>query len=100
MQPKEFKKDEIIIRYGDMGKEYYVLAKGDVKVIVYEKGAKVDDPEKKIAFTKIMNAGVGFGEIALIYNDKRTATIQSIEDNCLTYVLDGNLFKTIIIKCS
>jgi len=52
-----------------------VLAKGDVKVIVYEKGTKVDDPDKKIAFTKIMNAGVGFGEIALIYNDKRTATI-------------------------
>jgi CRP-like cAMP-binding protein len=46
MQPKEFKKDEIIIRYGDMGKEYYVLAKGDVKVIVYEKGAKAEDPDK------------------------------------------------------
>ena len=47
-----------------------------------------------------MNPGVGFGEIALIYNDKRTATIQSLEDGCLTYVLDGNLFKTIIIKSS
>ena len=47
-----------------------------------------------------MNAGVGFGEIALIYNDKRTATIQSLDDGCLTYVLDGSLFKTIIIKSS
>ena len=100
MQPKEFMKDDIIIRYGDLGKEYYVLAKGDVQVIVYEKGAKPNDPDKKIAFTKVMNPGVGFGEIALIYNDKRSATIQSIEDKCLTYVLDGNLFKTIIIKTS
>ena len=75
MQPKEFTKDDIIISYGDLGKEYYVLAKGDVKVIVYEKDAKANDPNKKIAFTKVMNPGVGFGEIALIYNDKRTATI-------------------------
>ena len=44
MQPKEFKKDEIIISYGDIGKEYYVLAKGDVNVIVYEKGCKPEDP--------------------------------------------------------
>ena len=28
-----------------------------------------------------MNAGVGFGEIALIYNEKRTATIKK---NCKT----------------
>ena len=47
-----------------------------------------------------MNAGVGFGEIALIYNEKRTATIQSLEDDCVTYVLDGTVFKTIIIKTS
>jgi CRP-like cAMP-binding protein len=47
-----------------------------------------------------MNAGVGFGEIALIYNEKRTATIQALEDDCVTYVLDGTVFKTIIIKTS
>ena len=75
MQPKTFKKEDTIIQYGDLGKEYYVLAKGDVKVIVYENGAKADDPDKKVMFTKVMNPGVGFGEIALIYNDKRTATI-------------------------
>lgn len=98
MQPKHFKKDDIIIRYGDLGKEYYILAKTSVQVIVYEKGAKPDDPDKKVAFTKVMNPGVGFGEIALIYNDKRTATILCLEDDCLTYVLDANLFKTIIIK--
>lgn len=50
-------------------------------------------------FTKELDKGVGFGELALIYNDKRSATIQAIED-CETYVLDGELFKGIIIKAS
>ena len=55
--------------------------------------------DEKIAFTKIMQQGAGFGEIALLYNDKRSASIKAEED-CLTYVLDGTIFKTIIIKSS
>jgi len=46
-----------------------------------------------------MDKGCGFGELALLYNDKRSATITAIED-CSTYTLDGELFKKIIIKSS
>ena len=46
-----------------------------------------------------MEQGAGFGELALIYNDKRSASIQALED-CETYTLDGVLFKSIIIKSS
>jgi hypothetical protein len=35
----------LIIKYGDVGKEYFVLAKGDVKVTVYNKDVKPDDPD-------------------------------------------------------
>lgn len=96
-----FKEGENIIRYGDVGSTYYVLAKGNVKVFVYKKDTDPNDPEldQKIAFTKVMEKGAGFGEIALIYNDKRSASIQAIDD-CTTYVLDGKIFKTIIIKAS
>ena len=38
---------------------------------------------------------IGFGEIALLYNDKRTATITAISD-CETWVLSGDVFKQII----
>ena len=38
---------------------------------------------------------IGFGEIALLYNDKRTASITAITD-CDTWVLSGNVFKQII----
>jgi len=35
MLPREFKPNDLIIKYGDTGSEYFILAKGDVKVIVY-----------------------------------------------------------------
>jgi len=46
-----------------------------------------------------MHKGAGFGELSLLYNDKRSASIKAI-DQCTAYVLDGNVFKTIIIKSS
>ena len=47
-----------------------------------------------------MEKGAGFGELALIYNSKRTATIRAEDQKVNTYVLDGTIFKTIIIKSS
>jgi cAMP-dependent protein kinase regulator len=46
-----------------------------------------------------MGPGSGFGELALLYNDKRSATIEAVDD-CETYSLEGSIFKTIIIKSS
>jgi CRP-like cAMP-binding protein len=101
MKPKMFLKGEAIIKYGDVGKDYFILSKGSVKVIVYNKGTDPNDPElaKKKMFTKYMGQGSGFGELALLYNDKRSATIEAV-DICETYTLDGTIFKTIIIKSS
>ena len=38
---------------------------------------------------------IGFGEIALLYNDKRTASITAVT-NCEAWVLSGDIFKHII----
>eukprot|EP00352_Strombidinopsis_acuminata_P003771 CAMPEP_0176385624 /NCGR_PEP_ID=MMETSP0126-20121128/35299_1 /TAXON_ID=141414 ORGANISM="Strombidinopsis acuminatum, Strain SPMC142" /NCGR_SAMPLE_ID=MMETSP0126 /ASSEMBLY_ACC=CAM_ASM_000229 /LENGTH=137 /DNA_ID=CAMNT_0017752097 /DNA_START=370 /DNA_END=783 /DNA_ORIENTATION=+ len=96
---RDFKKDEIIIRYGDMGNEYFVMIKGSVEVTVYNPGTNPKDPklEEQVKFKKTLGAGVGFGEIALLYNDKRTATIKALED-CETFVLSADVFKHIIIS--
>ena len=42
---------------------------------------------------------IGFGEIALLYNDKRTADVTAI-DECETWVLSGDVFKQIIAQNS
>jgi len=101
MKPEKFQKDDVIIKYGDQGQTYYILANGNVKVIVYSKGTDPKDPnlDSNICFTKLMDPGCGFGELALLYNDKRSATIQATEE-CDCYSLDGTLFKQIVIKAS
>ena len=38
MKPEKYKVDDILIRYGDPGQTYYILARGSVKVIVYNNG--------------------------------------------------------------
>jgi CRP-like cAMP-binding protein len=52
MNYKRFNKGETIIKYGDVGKEYYVLIEGKVKVNVYEKGTDPNIPNlnEKIIF--------------------------------------------------
>lgn len=89
----------MIIRYGDIGHEYFILDNGVVEVLVYEDGTDPNDPKlaKKVKFSKFMKPFVGFGEIALLYNDKRTASVRAA-DQCDTWVLEGKVFKHIIIK--
>jgi len=101
MQLKTFMRKERIIKYGDNGNLYYILTKGSVQVIVYNEGTDPDDPmiDNKKKFMKYMNQGVGFGELALLYNDKRSATIEAAED-CECYTLDGQIFKAIIVSSS
>jgi cAMP-dependent protein kinase regulator len=66
---------------------------------VYKDGTDPNDPDigNHLAFSKFLKENVGFGEIALLYNDKRTASVRAAED-CDTWVLDGKVFKHIIIK--
>lgn len=101
MKKERFEQGDLIIRYGDIGYKYYVLSKGKVKVTVYNKGTDAQDPniDQNIQVVKFLSSGVGFGELALLYNDKRSATIQCMEP-CETYTLDGSIFKGMIIKSS
>lgn len=103
MFSRKFGAGEAIIRYGDIGSEYFVLAKGSVRVTVYKPGTNPFDPyiAEKIAFQKDLHANpdldpsqgmIGFGEIALLYNDKRTASVTALTD-CETWVLTGECFK-------
>ena len=77
MEPQHFRKGDIMIKYGEVGMYYYMLSKGKAKVTVYRKNADPAEANlaKKVQFTKPIEHGVGFGELALLYNDKRSATI-------------------------
>jgi len=89
----------MIIKYGDIGFEYFILDTGVVEIIVYEDGTDPTDPQlyKKVKYSKFLKPFVAFGEIALIYNDRRTASVRAA-DLCDTWVLESKVFKHIIIK--
>lgn len=100
MKQQNFGNGELIIKYGAIGDKYFVLSQGTVKVKVYEPGTSSTDPnlESFIKFEKELSADpnmIGFGEIALLMNDKRTASVIA-QGECTCWVLSADVFKHII----
>jgi MFS family permease len=64
-----------IITQGDQGDRYYVLASGSVKV-----------EQDRFLLRELSDVGVGFGEIALLHDVRRTATVTALEETGLLAV--------------
>lgn len=99
MSSRDYKANEKIIKYGDVGDEFFILERGEIEVLVYNQGAKPNDPNlaSEIKFKKRLPSGTAFGELALMYGDKRSATVLAAE-NCHVWVMDGRSFKNIIVQ--
>jgi cAMP-dependent protein kinase regulator len=98
LQFKNFKAGQDLIVQGAEGQEYYLLLEGEVTVFGYYNNEMVlPVNQRAIAFKKEMPQGVGFGELALMYNDKRSANVVAKTD-IKTAVLDGDVFKKIVIS--
>lgn len=85
MNPENHKAGEMIIKEGDAGQTLYAIAEGQLEVI---KGGKVLGQ---------MGSGRVFGELAILYNCTRTASIKALTDTKL-WALDRNLFQAIMMK--
>lgn len=73
---KRFPKDEIIIREGDVGTEMYIVYKGSVEI---QKETRAGDSYTVVKLRAEHN--VFFGELALVDDDKRSATVITLEDS-------------------
>ncbi len=74
LQRAHFRQGEIIIRQGELGDRFYLLESGEVEIFRDEPG----QPEHHLA---VRRAGESFGEIALLKEVRRQATVR-----CLTPV--------------
>ena len=72
MEKVEVKAGVNIITQGDQGKHFYVLEHGAAKVII--NGTDINKP---------LQPGASFGELALLYEEPRSATIVTTEDSKL-----------------
>lgn len=66
---KQFKKGEVIVNEGDKGNEILTLVSG--KVGIYKNGRKITEFDEK---------GAILGELSVILNRPRTASLIAIED--------------------
>lgn len=84
MEKKKLKAEVEIIREGTDGTYLYLLEEGTVNVSNSADGHIADLHEGKV-----------FGELAILYNCKRTASVRTKTD-CTVYQLDRRYFKTIV----
>ncbi|GAB9465159.1 hypothetical protein Gpo141_00002576 [Globisporangium polare] len=82
LKPTKFQDGEIIVQQGMRGSRFYMIAKGNA---VVTKTTKNGSQEQERMVTHL-HAGHYFGELALIYDDPRTATVRAIGDVELLYL--------------
>jgi cAMP-dependent protein kinase regulator len=85
-QKVSFAKGDFIIKQGDKGDNFYILDEGECDISVEGKGS-------------VMTAtkGIAFGELALLHNAPRAATVQCTSAACTAWSLDMLSFKTILM---
>ena len=90
MEEKVFKKGENIITQGEKGDCLYFVEEG--KLNCYKKFQGEETPK----LVKEYQPGDAFGELALLYNAPRAATITVESDKVITWVLDRETFNHIV----
>ena len=83
MKKQAFKKDQVIFKEGEVGNLLYMIKRGTVNIMKLN---------KKI---REYGEGVCFGEIALLYNEPRTATAISVCDSTIFYLTKEDFKKVL-----
>jgi cAMP-dependent protein kinase regulator len=91
MDEKKVAPGEFVIKEGDAGDVLFIVESGELSC------TKVIDGASK--FLKKYNPGDVFGELALLYNAPRAATIKADSDSLL-WMLDRNTFNNIVKEAS
>ena len=88
VEEKEFGPGELIIEEGRPGRNFYIIAAGQVEI-----RKKIDDRKEKLLAA--LEEGTFFGEISLFDHGLRTATVKSVGDSTVLEI-DGDRFNDLI----
>ena len=89
MEEKQFSPGSIVIQQGDNGNELYLIESGKLECY------KLFQGETKPRLLKVYESGESFGELALLYNTPRAASIKAITLS-ICWVLDRECFNHIV----
>jgi cAMP-dependent protein kinase regulator len=90
MEAKEYKAGETIIKQGEDGAEFFELADGSCECYLDMNNGQPPRMVKKY------EPGDGFGELALMYNCPRAATIKALTD-CHLWAMDRMTFRKVLL---
>ena len=93
MFQREHKTGDVIIKQGDDGDNFYMIEEGNCEVFLQK---TVGEPEIKV-MTCTPEDHNSFGELALMYNAPRAATVKAAT-NCKLWALDRLAFKVIMME--
>jgi cAMP-dependent protein kinase regulator len=88
-EEKHYVKGDFVIRQGEQGDVLYLIESGTLNCY---KTFKKEEGDK---FLKVYNPGESFGELSLLYNAPRAASIQA-NDDCILWALDRECFNNIV----
>jgi cAMP-dependent protein kinase regulator len=80
-------KGERIIKQGENGDYMFVIESGSLECLIEKDGTEI--------VVKTVEAGDAFGELALLYNAPRAASVQA-KDRCVCWKLDRETFNYIV----
>ncbi|KAJ4306212.1 hypothetical protein N0V88_001008 [Collariella sp. IMI 366227] len=87
-----------VITQGDAGDFFYVVERGSFDVYVNRAGSLQPGPDGMGQKVGTIEAGGSFGELALMYNAPRAATVISAESGCTLWALDRVTFRRILME--
>lgn len=88
MEERHFRKGEALVREGEKGDAFFIIARGSAKVRKKSEGRDVEIGS--------LGPFTFFGELALLYDIPRTATVRAEEDG-QAYVLTRASFERILL---
>lgn len=89
MEERKYNADDVVIQQGDDGSELYVVYEGELDC------SKIFSGKTESTFLKKYHPGEVFGELCLLYNTPRAASIIS-NTNCVLFSLDRETFNHIV----
>lgn len=89
MDTVSYRKGKVIIKQGDYGNHLYIVSEGFLRC------TKIDPETQKEVFLINYVKGNVFGELSLLYNTPRAATIEAQTD-AVVYALDRETFNAIV----
>lgn len=86
-----------VITQGDAGDYFYIVEEGHFDIYIHSSGSAQPGPDGLGNKVASIGPGGSFGELALMYNAPRAATVISADSKCTLWALDRITFRRILM---